>query len=486
MLRSRFRSALLALTAAVVVSAGAASSASAQFLVRGHLLGVGLGQHPGHRRGLRRRRQAERDDHDERCAPGVTVVSSGPSPFSRRSSRSSPRRRPTADGPSCAGTAQPVCRLHGVRLPDCDHRFRGPVHGQGGVRGPRAPCCRRWREARSPARTAPRPSAGPRTRPSRARSAPSTPVRSRRAPAAPRPRSAPRRARTPSASRARTSPGTSAASHGELPDHRDRARQRSGRHLERQVPDVRLLDAGRHRFDCSIDNVTLADCGAKGARQPRQQGVHQPLGGQPHVPRPRQGRAGERSVDARAHVAGRHGRAGRGARQGQRARAKARCRRSTPRRSTSPRTRPATFQCRLDGADFADCAAPITLEHLKAGQHRFEVRAIDQAGNIGAAAARTWSVAANDDDNDGFNAQIDCNDADPAIRPGRARDPRQRRSTRTATASTRQDPARRRRGHAQARADPRHGRVLLQRRQEDDEVHVAVRSRTSRSARRSR
>jgi hypothetical protein len=77
-----------------------------------------------------------------------------------------------------------------------------------------------------------------------------------------------------------------------------------------------------------------------------------------------------------------------------------------------------TFQCRLDAADFADCAAPFKLEHLKAGQHRFEVRAIDKAGNVGAAVARNWSVAANDDDNDGFNAQIDCNDADPSIRPG--------------------------------------------------------------------
>ena len=98
--------------------------------------------------------------------------------------------------------------------------------------------------------------------------------------------------------------------------------------------------------------------------------------------------------------------------------AQVRCRRSTLRPSTSRRTRQSTFECRLDTADFAACAAPITLDHLKAGQHKFEVRAIDQAGNIGAAASRTWSVAANDDDNDGFNSQIDCNDADPSIRPG--------------------------------------------------------------------
>ncbi|HEY6887032.1 MAG TPA: putative metal-binding motif-containing protein, partial [Solirubrobacter sp.] len=57
-------------------------------------------------------------------------------------------------------------------------------------------------------------------------------------------------------------------------------------------------------------------------------------------------------------------------------------------------------------------------DHLSAGAHTFEVRAIDLAGNVGAAASRKWSVAANDNDNDGFNALIDCNDADPSIRPG--------------------------------------------------------------------
>ena len=32
--------------------------------------------------------------------------------------------------------------------------------------------------------------------------------------------------------------------------------------------------------------------------------------------------------------------------------------------------------------------------------------------------ARSWSVAPQDRDGDGFNETIDCNDADPAIRPG--------------------------------------------------------------------
>ena len=69
-------------------------------------------------------------------------------------------------------------------------------------------------------------------------------------------------------------------------------------------------------------------------------------------------------------------------------------------------------------ADFAPCDSGIVIERLTAGAHRFEVRAIDAAGNISAVAARNWSVAASDNDNDGFNALIDCNDGDPAIRPG--------------------------------------------------------------------
>ncbi|HWK28034.1 MAG TPA: putative metal-binding motif-containing protein [Solirubrobacter sp.] len=77
-----------------------------------------------------------------------------------------------------------------------------------------------------------------------------------------------------------------------------------------------------------------------------------------------------------------------------------------------------TFECRLDANAFAPCTSGVTVERLGAGAHRFEVRAIDRAGNVSAVAGRTWSVAVADNDNDGFNALIDCNDADPAIRPG--------------------------------------------------------------------
>lgn len=39
-----------------------------------------------------------------------------------------------------------------------------------------------------------------------------------------------------------------------------------------------------------------------------------------------------------------------------------------------------TFQCSLDGAPFHACTAPKVLT-LKAGRHRFRVRAVDKAGN---------------------------------------------------------------------------------------------------------
>jgi hypothetical protein len=77
-----------------------------------------------------------------------------------------------------------------------------------------------------------------------------------------------------------------------------------------------------------------------------------------------------------------------------------------------------TFECSLDGATFAACESGIRLERLSAGAHRFEVRAIDAAGNIGASAVRTWTTAAADNDDDGFNARIDCDDNNAAIRPG--------------------------------------------------------------------
>jgi hypothetical protein len=170
-------------------------------------------------------------------------------------------------------------------------------------------------------------------------------------------------------------------------------------------------------FDCSMDNVALADCGAKGGDNRGSktfsnltEGVHT------FRVRAKDGPVTDPStlvrtwrVDSVAPTATLDKDTGPGAGALQAVNTET---------FNFTADEASTFQCRLDAADFAGCAAPFTLDHLKAGQHRFEVRAVDQAGNIGTAAGRNWSVAANDDDNDGFNAQIDCNDADPSIRPG--------------------------------------------------------------------
>ena len=207
--------------------------------------------------------------------------------------------------------------------------------------------------------------------------------------------------------------------HDELPDHRDRARQRPGRHLERQVADVRVLSHGPAgtAFECSLDSVALADCGPKGAdNRGSKQFTNLSEGNHTFRVRAKDGPVNDPStlvrtwrVDSVAPIAAldKDTGPGEGALQA-----------INTETFNFTANEPSTFQCRLDSADFADCGAPVTLEHLKAGQHQFDVRAIDQAGNVGAAVSRKWSVAANDDDNDGFNAQIDCNDGDPSIRPG--------------------------------------------------------------------
>src|SRR6185312_9578231 len=56
----------------------------------------------------------------------------------------------------------------------------------------------------------------------------------------------------------------------------------------------------------------------------------------------------------------------------------------------------ASFQCRLDStqaADWATCTSPRNLSSLTDGAHKFEVRAVDQAGNVDATpASLTWTV----------------------------------------------------------------------------------------------
>lgn len=51
-----------------------------------------------------------------------------------------------------------------------------------------------------------------------------------------------------------------------------------------------------------------------------------------------------------------------------------------------------TFECSLDQAGFAICASPVTVSGLADGEHVFEVRATDQAGNRGPVASAQWSV----------------------------------------------------------------------------------------------
>lgn len=48
----------------------------------------------------------------------------------------------------------------------------------------------------------------------------------------------------------------------------------------------------------------------------------------------------------------------------------------------------ATFQCRLDTAEYAACATPFTAPVLPAGAHTFQVRALDAVGNTDQSPAR--------------------------------------------------------------------------------------------------
>ncbi len=79
---------------------------------------------------------------------------------------------------------------------------------------------------------------------------------------------------------------------------------------------------------------------------------------------------------------------------------------------------PGSLQCSFDGSTFGACTSPVVLSRLSAGAHSFRVRAIDRAGNISDLVERDWVVAAADNDDDGFNAKVDCNDDNPGIHPG--------------------------------------------------------------------
>ena len=78
-----------------------------------------------------------------------------------------------------------------------------------------------------------------------------------------------------------------------------------------------------------------------------------------------------------------------------------------------------SFSCALDGGGGSGCSSPFTTAQLSDGPHELAVTATDAAGNVeGAPAKRGFRVQAADADGDGAARPFDCNDADPAIRPG--------------------------------------------------------------------
>jgi hypothetical protein len=69
--------------------------------------------------------------------------------------------------------------------------------------------------------------------------------------------------------------------------------------------------------------------------------------------------------------------------------------RRRPRPSISPAAIPtqiAGFECKLDGGSFQPCTSPKSVK-VKKGTHTFQVRAIDDAGNVDPTPATgSWKV----------------------------------------------------------------------------------------------
>ena len=79
----------------------------------------------------------------------------------------------------------------------------------------------------------------------------------------------------------------------------------------------------------------------------------------------------------------------------------------------------ASFECKIDSADFVACTSGFTTPVLSPGEHTFQVRAKDAANNVDATpATQTWTITALDSDGDGLSDDdedalgTDKNDAD--------------------------------------------------------------------------
>lgn len=70
----------------------------------------------------------------------------------------------------------------------------------------------------------------------------------------------------------------------------------------------------------------------------------------------------------------------------------------------------ATFECALDGSAFAVCTSPRTYENLAVGEHTFQVRQTDSAGNTGPAASQSFTVK-----NEAATSEPDAGDLDLVV-----------------------------------------------------------------------
>lgn len=66
----------------------------------------------------------------------------------------------------------------------------------------------------------------------------------------------------------------------------------------------------------------------------------------------------------------------------------------------------ASFECRLDGSEWALCSSPFTRSGLGLGSHLFEVRQTDAAGNTGPAASISWEIVTDGGGGDETGAKV--------------------------------------------------------------------------------